>query len=242
MSIRFILVATSHPGNIGAAARAMKAMGQSELWLVAPLSFPHPDATARAAGADDVLAAARVVPTLAEAVADCGLVLGTSARPRSEYYWPSLAPREALPGIADAARDGHVALLFGTERVGLTNQELALCQALIHIPVQPGFESLNVAQAVQILAYEIHCAAGTPLPVARRRSPLAPAAELERLLGHLAEVLADVGFQDRRGGAHLLRRFRQLAGRAGLDQDEVRMLRGFLAAVQTRRRRAGSAR
>lgn len=192
-----------------------------------------------ASGAVDVLERATVVPTLAAAVADCGLVLGTSARPRSQYYWPVLTPREAVPRVADATRDGRAALVFGTERVGLSNEDLALCHALVHIPANPEFESLNLAQAVQILAYELYLGAGAGVAAPRRRAPLAPTGELERLLDHLDAVLDEIDFRDRRGTAHLRRRFTRLAGRAGLDQEEVNILRGFLAAVQSRRRRAG---
>ncbi len=240
MPIRFILVATRHPGNIGAAARAMKTMGQAGLWLVAPESFPDAEATARASGADDVLLRARVVATLAEAVADCGLVLGTSARLRSQYYWPVLTPREAAPRLAAAGAAGDAAIVFGTERTGLSNADFDLCNGLVHIPSNPEYESLNLAQAVQILAYELRCAAGAPAPEPRRTAPLAPVAELERLRAHAGEVLAAIDFTDRRGGPHLLRRLARIFGRAALDQEEVNILRGILTAVQARRRRAGS--
>jgi tRNA (cytidine32/uridine32-2'-O)-methyltransferase len=238
--IRFVLVAPRHPGNIGAAARAMSTMGLDELWLVAPASFPHAEATALAAGADALLARARVVATLREAVADCGLVYATSARPRTAYYWPELTPRAAAPRLLAAALDGPAAVVFGTERTGLTNEELELCAAVVRIPSSPEFESLNLAQAVQVLAYEIRCAREGPAPLPPRPVPLAPSAELERLSAHLDEVLTEVGFTDRIRSPHLSRRFARIFGRAELDQHEVGMLRGFLAAVQARRRRAGS--
>jgi TrmH family RNA methyltransferase len=240
VSIRFVLVATRHPGNIGAAARAMHAMGLEQLWLVAPESFPHAEASARAAGADALLLRARVVGTLREAVADCGLVYATSARPRSAYYWPELTPREAAPRLLAAGREGEAAVVFGTERTGLSNEELELCAALVRIPANPEFESLNLAQAVQVLAYEIRCASAGPAPHPAREVPLAPSAELERLQAHLDEVLVEVGFTDRTGGPHLSRRLARIFGRAELDQHEVNMLRGLFAAVQARRRRAGS--
>jgi TrmH family RNA methyltransferase len=239
--IRFVLVATRHPGNVGAAARAMKTMGFGNLVLVNPLAFPHAEATARAAGADDLLERARVVGTLAEAVADCGLVLATTARARSQYYWPELTPREAVPRILAAAAGGEAALLFGPERTGLTNEELERCHALVRIPADPAFESLNLAQAVQILAYEIRCGAGTGIARAPRDPPLAPAAELGRLYAHLGEVLHEVDFTDRNGGPHLLRRLIRVFDRAELDQHEVNILRGVLTSVQARRRRAGTA-
>jgi len=238
--IRFILVATRHPGNIGASARAMKTMGQGELWLVAPAAFPSAEATALASGADDLLAGARVVATLAEAVADCGLVLGTSARLRTEYYWPVLAPRAAAARLLSEGAAAPAALVFGTERTGLSNADFDLCHGLVHIPANPAYESLNLAQAVQILAYELRCAGGAEVPRPRRDAPLAPVAELERLRAHAGEVLAEIRFTDRRGGPHLLRRLARIFGRAGLDQQEVNILRGILTAVQARRRRAGS--
>ncbi len=240
MSIRFILVATRHPGNIGAAARAMKTMGQAELWLVAPAAFPSAEASALASGADDLLARARVVGTLAEAVADCGLVLGTSARLRSEYYWPVLTPREAAPRLLAARASAPAALVFGTERTGLSNADFDLCHGLVHIAAHPDYESLNLAQAVQILAYELYCATGGEARRPRRGAPLAPVAELQRLRTHAGEVLAEIRFADRRAGPHLLRRLARIFGRAELDQHEVNILRGVLTAVQARRRRAGS--
>lgn len=239
MSIRFVLVSPRHPGNIGAAARAMKTMGLDELWLVNPDRFPHAEATALASGADDLLGRARVVGTLAEAVADCGLVLGTSARLRTAYYWPVYTPRDAAPRVLEAAGDGPVAVVFGTERTGLTNEDVEFCNALIHIPANPAYESLNLSQAVQIIAYELRCATVDAKPQARRLVPLAPHAELERLNAHLDEVLTAVEFTDRGGGPHLLKRFARIFGRAELDQHEVNMLRGLLAAVLARRREAG---
>jgi tRNA (cytidine32/uridine32-2'-O)-methyltransferase len=238
--IRFVLVAPRHPGNIGAAARALKTMGLEELWLVAPAAFPHAEATARAAGADDLLARARVVGTLAAAVADCGLVLATSARARTAYYWPALTPREAAPRLRDAAAAGAAALVFGTERTGLTNEDLEQCSGVVHIPANPAFGSLNLAHAVQLLAYELRCASDLPPARSTRNVPLAPAAELERLKAHLDAVLREVGFTERHGGAHLRKRLARIVGRAELDQHEVNILRGILTAVQARRRRAGS--
>jgi len=242
VSIRFILVAPRHPGNIGAAARAMKTMGADDLWLVAPAHFPHAEATALASGADDLLGRARVVATLAEAVADCNFVVGTSARLRTEYYWPGLTPREAAPRLLAAAEEGTAAVVFGTERTGLTNAEFERCNALIHIPANPAYESLNLSQAVQIVAYELRCAAQPDVPRPRRLVPLAPAAELDRLSAHLDQVLTAVGFTDRAGGPHLLKRFERIFGRAELDQHEVNMLRGLLAAVLADRRPPGDGR
>ncbi len=237
MSIRFILVAPSHPGNIGAAARAMKTMGADELWLVSPDQFPHPQATALASSAQDVLERARVVGGLAEAVADCNLVLGTSARLRTEFYWPGYTPREAAPRLLAAGEAGMAAVVFGTERTGLTNAEFELCNALIHIPANPAYESLNLAQAVQIVAYELRCASDAAVPRPRRLVPLAPVGELELLNAHFGEAMRAVAFIDRAGGGTLLKRFERIFGRAELDQHEVNMLRGFLAAVLGQRRR-----
>ncbi len=241
MSIRFILVATSHPGNIGAAARAMKNMDLGELVLVRPAAFPHAEATSMASGANDLLSHTRVVATLAEAVADCRLVYGTSARLRSRYYWPGVTPRAAAPQLlATAAAGGRAAVVFGPERTGLSNEELEQCHALIRIPASAAYDSLNLAQAVQVVAYEIHCARGLPAPP-ERDSPPAAAAELERLYEHFDAVLREIDFTDRSGGPQLLRRLRRIFGRAVLDQQEVNILRGILTAVQARRRRAGAA-
>jgi TrmH family RNA methyltransferase len=240
VSIRFILVATSHPGNIGAAARAMKNMDLDELVLVRPAAFPHAEATSMASGADDLLQRARVAATLAEAIADCGLIYGTSARTRSRYYWPGLTPRLAAPRLLATGAGGHAAVVFGPERTGLSNEELEQCHALIQIPASAAYDSLNLAQAVQVVAYEIHCARGLP-PPPERDAPPAAADELERLYEHLDAVLREIDFTDRGGGPHLLRRLRRIFGRAELDQQEVNILRGILAAVQSRRRRAGVA-
>ncbi len=230
--IRIVLVATSHPGNIGAAARAMKTMALTDLWLVAPGIYPHSEATAMASGADDILDRARVVATLSEAVADCGLVVGATARLRAQYYWPAMGVREAAARIRTAAVEGPVAVVFGTERTGLTNAELELCNAVLHIPANPEYESLNLAQAVQVVAYELYAATAAPRVETPREAPLAAAGDLALLYEHLDRVLGEVGFTDRRGGAHLLRRFKRVFGRAELDQLEVNILRGLLAAVQ----------
>ncbi len=230
--IRIVLVKTSHPGNIGAAARAMKTMALSELWLVEPKFFPHADATALASGAEDVLERAQVVTHLAQAVAGCGWVVGTTARVRSQYYWPSFGVREVAQKLRQTAQQTPVAVVFGTERTGLTNEELELCNALLHIPANPQYESLNLSQAVQVVAYEIYAAGAAALPPTVRESPLATAAELELLYAHLDEVLEAVGFTDRRGGVHLLKRFKRIFARAELDHLETNILRGLLAGVQ----------
>jgi TrmH family RNA methyltransferase len=237
--VRFVLVAPSHPGNVGATARAMKNMGLDELVLVRPAAFPHADATAMASGADDLLARARLVDTVDEAIAGCGLVYGTSARVRSQYYWPGLTPREAAPRLLAAARGNAAAVLFGTERTGLTNEELERCNALVHIPTNPAFDSLNLSQAVQVIAYELRLALDLPPLRPEREIPLAPADELERLYGHFDAVLKEVDFTDRNGGPHLLRRLKRILARAELDQHEVNIFRGILSAVQAKRRRAG---
>jgi TrmH family RNA methyltransferase len=234
VQIRFILVAPRHPGNIGSTARAMKTMGLEDLWLVSPAQFPHPEATALASGAGDVLDRARVVSTLSEALEGCRWVVGTSARLRTAFYWPVFTPREVAPRLLEAAVDGPVAVVFGTERTGLTNEDFERCNALIHIPANPAYESLNLSQAVQILAYEVRVAMNLPAPEARRLVPLAPAEELERLNAHLVQVLAAVDFTDRAGGGHLERRFARIFGRAELDQHEVNMFRGLLAAMMAK--------
>jgi TrmH family RNA methyltransferase len=242
LPIRFVLVDTSHPGNIGAVARAMKNMGLGDLVLVNPREFPHPEATARASGADDVLAAARVVATLPEAIADCGLVLATTARPREQYF-RVLGAREAGARMVAEARagTGAVAVLFGTERYGLSNEHLLAAHALLRIPANPEYESLNIAMAAQLIAYEIRMAWHEPgNTVPAREVPLAKPEEMERFYAHLEQVMTEADFRDRtQNGTHLMGRIRRLFNRAELDGNEVNILRGILTAVQNRRRRAG---
>lgn len=238
MPIRIVLVDPAHPGNIGATARAMKNMGLSDLHLVRPRQFPSDEATARASGADDVLAAAQVHEDFASAIAQCGLVVGTSSRQR-HLPWDLVEPRVAAEQIAQAARTGDVAVVFGSERVGLTNTELARCNMLVTIPTDERYSSLNLAMAVQVLAYEIWLAVrpGAPEPPPRE-VPLATAEEIARLYEHIETVLEEIDFRDRTGGGHLMARIRRLFNRAQLDQNEMNILRGILTAVQARRRPA----
>jgi TrmH family RNA methyltransferase len=242
LPIRFVLVDTSHPGNIGAVARAMKNMGLSELVLVNPREFPHPEALARASGADDVLAGAHVVGTLQEAIAGCGLVLATTARMREQYF-NVLEAREAAQRLVAEARSSAspVAVLFGTERFGLSNEHLLAAHALLRIPANPAYESLNIAMAAQLIAYEIRMAWHTPgAPVPAREAPLPSPEDKDRFYTHLAEVMHEVDFRDRtQSGTHLMGRIRRLFNRAELDSNEVNILRGILTAVQNRRRRTG---
>ena len=231
-NIRVVLCQTSHPGNIGAVVRAMKNMGLGELHLVKPREFPHPEANARASGADDVLANAVVHDSLAAAVADCGLVIGTSSRSRHIAFEP-LEPRECAQLSVSKAQDGNkVALVFGTERTGLTNEELALCGHLVTIPTSDVYASLNVAMAVQIITYEVRLAARTAKPEREREEPLATQEDMERFYAHLQAVLAGTNFRDHTSSGHLMARVRRLFNRAQVDQNEMRILRGILSAVQ----------
>lgn len=238
--IRIVLVETSHPGNIGSAARAMKTMGFYELTLVAPKQFPHAEATARAAGADDVLARAQVHASLKEAVADCHLILGTSARPR-KIPWPSLTPRQCAQLIQQEKPATKVAIVFGRERCGLTNEELDLCHYCLFIPSNRQFSSLNVAAAVQIVAYELHLACREPVRHPLTESRLATQAELESFYTHLYQALVDIGFlHSTKQGASIMRRLRRLYGRARLERTEVDVLRGILSCAQHPHRRESS--
>ncbi|MEO8306775.1 MAG: RNA methyltransferase [Pseudomonadota bacterium] len=241
LPIRFVLVDTTHPGNIGAVARAMKNMGLVDLVLVNPREFPHPEATARASGADDLLLTARVVPTLAEAIADCGLVLATTSRERDHYFRVMQAREGAVRAVQEARQGAGVAVLFGTERNGLSNEQLLSAHALLFIPSNPEYTSLNVAMAAQLIAYEIRMAQHVAAQVAPAREvPLATAADMERLYAHLEQVMEEVGFRDRtQSGTALTGRIRRFLNRAEPDANEVNILRGMLTAVQSRRRRAG---
>lgn len=247
--LRIVLVGTQHPGNIGAAARAMKTMGLRRLVLVAPEKAPDRDTHAMAAGADDLIEAAPVFATLAEAVADCHWVLGATARNRRIQLEP-LHPRDAGLRAVQAAANGPVALVFGRERTGLDNHELQLCHAAVHIPSNPAFSSLNLAAAVQVLAYELRCAlladAGGEAVASALRTPppgegAASHAELEGLFGQLADTLDQIDFHKGRAPDSAMRKLRRLYLRANLDSAEVRLLRGVLADAQRMARLAGQA-
>jgi TrmH family RNA methyltransferase len=240
--IRIVLVAPSHGGNIGGCARAMKNMGLTRLYLVAPEDFPGAEATARAVGAEDVLNDARVFAGLDEAIADCQLVVGTSARDRS-IPWPLLAPAEAAPRLVQASATREVAVLFGRERTGLSNDELDRCQWLLSIPSHPDFSSLNLACAVQVVAYEIWRAGGEGgSAIAEAAEPLgepfAARAEVERMYRHLEQVLVETGFLDPHNPRLLMRRLTRLFNRVELTTNEVNILRGILTSVQQHRSRA----
>lgn len=232
--IRIVLVNTTHPGNIGAAARAMKIMGLRRLYLVAPRAFPHEAATARAVGAADLLEAAVVVATLADAIADCGLVVGTSARER-RIPWPLEEARGAAARIAAAAGAANeVAIVFGREDRGLTNDELHRCHFHLTIPTAGAYTSLNLAAAVQVVAYEVYQASRSGVALPPRDVELASAEELERLLAHYEEVMLALGFYDPANPKQLLTRLRRLFMRSEPDRLEVNMLRGLLGATQKR--------
>lgn len=235
--VRIVLVGTTHPGNIGAAARAMRTMGLDRLSLVAPREFPSAEATARAAGADDVLEQARVCARLDEALAGCRYVVGASARARA-LPWSTVAPREAAPRLLSEGRQGEAAVVFGRESSGLSNDELASCHALLHIPTDPGYSSLNLAMAVQVVAYELRqamLADAAPGPVPERLDPLATVEDLERFYVHLERTLVDAGFLNPANPRHLMLRLRRLFSRALPEEKEVRILRGILTALAPRR-------
>lgn len=232
--LRIVLVGTQHPGNIGAAARAMKTMGLSRLVLVAPEKPPDRDTAAMAAGADDLVEAAPVVASLAEAVADCRLVLGCTARSR-RVQLEQLPPREAAARALAAVAAGPVAIVFGRERTGLDNNELQLCHAAVHIPSDPDFSSLNLAAAVQVLAYELRLAVLQARGAAADAAPrpeLAAHAELEGFFAQLGETLEAIDFHKGRAPESAMRKLRRLYLRAGLDSAEIRLLRGVLADAQ----------
>jgi tRNA (cytidine32/uridine32-2'-O)-methyltransferase len=233
--IRIVLVGTTHPGNIGAAARAMKTMGLGNLVLVSPKTYPCAEATARAAGADDILARVRVYESLQQAVAGCVLVFGTSARYRS-LPCPVVSPEQAASQLyAHACQSTEVAIVFGRERTGMTNEELDICHSMIVIPANPDFSSLNLAAAVQILCYEL-CKL---VAVDRENNPVAEDSidkvsveDLDHLYVHLQDCLVEIGFLDLNKPRKLMRRLKLLFNRAGLDQNEYNILRGILTAVQ----------
>ena len=242
--IRVVLVNTSHPGNIGGAARAMKNMGLKSLVLVDPEKYPHRDANSRAAGADDILDNALVVATLEEALGGCSVVLGTSARDR-RIPWPLVDPREAADICLHTWQADHkaeIAVVFGREDAGLTNAELQRCQYHIHIPSDPEFSSLNLATAVQVLSYELRMAwlketqQPTHMPEVEATGMLgaAPATHdsLEMFYEHLQQTLDEIDFLDPVKPRHLMARLRRIYGRSQLKKSEVNILRGILTETQ----------
>lgn len=239
-AIRFVLVRTSHPGNIGAAARAIRTMGFDRLELVAPHRFPHAEAVALASGAVATLEQARVTSTLVEAVSDCTLVLGCTARSRAVPL-EELSPREAVARALAASATGEVALVFGNERAGLDNAELMSCHAAVRIPSVEDFPSLNLSQAVQVLAYELRLAMLEQVPVQAPRDhaeALASVDELEYFFAHLAQTLDDIDFHKGRSPVTIMKRLRRLFLRTRLEQREVRILRGIFDDAQRMARKA----
>ncbi len=237
-SLRIVLVGTQHPGNIGSAARAMKTMGLSELHLVKPHKFPHSEASALAAGAVDLLDKAILHESLADAVADCHFVIGTSSR-RREIPLPEFVPRAAVAKLLEAGQSGKAALVFGCERTGLENEDLQRCHATVCIPANPDYASLNLAAAVQILAYEYRVAA---MEMALESEPVvlsntvlepdeAPATheDMERFFGHLGELMEQVDFHKGRAPEMVTSRLRRLYLRANMDLREIKILRGLFS-------------
>ncbi|MDP3559432.1 MAG: RNA methyltransferase [Legionellaceae bacterium] len=227
--IRVILIETSHPGNIGAAARAMKTMGLESLHLVKPRQFPHENAVAMAAGAADILENAVVHPDLATALQDCQLVIGSSARTRHMEV-PLITPRESAPIVHQYRQQGPVALLFGREQTGLSNEELLLCHYHIMIPANPVYPVLNIAAAVQIIAYELYAHKHT-IP-ANTAPLLASTQETQYLLEHFEKVLQHIDFMNHKHSKKLMQRIQRLFLKAQLEPEEVAILRGFLHQVE----------
>jgi TrmH family RNA methyltransferase len=230
--VRIVLIDPSHPGNIGSVARAMKNMALSDLVLVRPRSFPHAEADALAAGADDILAGARIVGSVAAGISDCGFIAGTTSRPRS-YYWEFTTPRDVAARIVASPAENRVALLFGSERYGLATEDLNHCNVLVRIPANPEYCSLNLAMSVQLIAYEIFMARAQPHSHTQLEMPLAASGDVEHFYAHLHQVLNEIDFEDRTG--HLMERLRRLFNRAQLDRNELNIMRGILSAVQGRR-------
>lgn len=236
-NIRMVLVNTTHPGNIGAAARALKNMGLSRLVLVDPLEYPSERARWRAANALDVMDKIQVVSTLDEAVADCALVIGTSARER-RIPWPLLTPRECGDRVWTESARHQVAIVFGREDRGLTNEELQKCHFHVHIPANPEYSSLNVAAALQVVAYEVRMSAlaaeqgGVPVHFDDWDQPPAQLQDVEMYFTHLEETLTRLGFLTADNPRQTMTRLRRLYNRVRLDQMELGILRGVLTSVQ----------
>ena len=237
--VRVVLVEPSHPGNVGAVARAMKTMGLTRLYIVRPRHFPSAEATARAAGADDLLVSAKVCGELSEALGDCAWAAATSVRVR-HLPWPELDPAACAREVLARSRE-EVALVFGRESTGLTNPEIDLCQAVVRIPTDDSFPSLNLGGSVQLLAWELRRAllagaatgnAPVPATPASDRDPLARLSDLDGFHAHLERTLVDIGYLDPGAPRQLMRRLRRFFNRAGMLRSELNILRGVLRAAQ----------
>jgi tRNA/rRNA methyltransferase len=233
--VSIVLSRPSHPGNIGSAARAMKTMGLTDLRIISPKRFPDVEATALASGAADVLEAARVFDTLEAALGDSVHAVGFTSRSRDLSHSP-LVLRDAAPRILEAASEGRVSLVFGNETFGLTNDELGRCQSLAMIPANPAYASLNLAAAVQVACYEIATAASAHAPSSQPARNAATVEEIEALFTHWEAAMVESGFLDPAMPKRLMERFRRLFARGGLEREEVKFLRGMLAAFEKRMR------
>lgn len=233
-NIRIVLVNTSHPGNIGGVARAMKNMGLSRLYLVEPKQFPDEQANWRAVSAEDVLESAVVTSTLDEAIADCQFVVGTSARGR-RIPWPLLDPRQCAQRMGQASESEQVAVLFGREDRGLTNDELKVCNLHLNIPTSD-YSSLNLAMAVQVVCYELKMLLDVDVLPAKEDdewdTPFATQENLERFYVHLEHTLTEIEFLDPTAPRQLMARLRRLYSRVRLDEMELNILRGILTSTQ----------
>jgi tRNA (cytidine32/uridine32-2'-O)-methyltransferase len=234
-NIRIVLVNTSHPGNIGGVARAMKNMGLSRLYLVEPRQYPDEQANWRAASASDILEQAVVTETLEEAIGDCQFVVGTSARER-RIPWPLLDPRQCAGRMAQASSNEQVAVLFGREDRGLTNEELKVCNLHLNVPTSEEYSSLNLAMAVQIVCYELRMLQMAPELPAREDeqwdTPFTSQENMERFYTHLEQTLTDIEFLDPVAPRQLMSRLRRLYNRVRLDEMELNILRGILTETQ----------
>ncbi len=240
--VKIVMVHTSHSGNIGAAARAMKTMGLSQLVLVAPKVFPSEESLAMASGATDILEQADVVDTIDDAISDCGYVVGASARSRN-LPWPLVNPREMAAQILSLPTDTKVAVVVGRERSGLTNEELSRCHCHVNIPANPDYSSLNVASAVQVLAYELRMSALLGANEAKPQwglewdQPLATGEQVEGLFNHWERVLVDIDFLDPNNPRTLMSKLRRFVLRSQPDEVEANILRGMLSHVEKKIRK-----
>lgn len=241
-NVRVVMVNTTLPGNIGSAARAMKTMGLTDLVLVDPKKPIDEEAVARSSGATDILEAATQVSSLDEAIGDCGLVIGTSARSRS-IPWPLLNPRQCAERTILTSKRQKVAIVFGREDRGLTNEELAKCQAHVHIPTNPDYSSLNIASAIQVICYELRMAVESEVNLSSEfwgvdwDKELASAHELEGFINHLERVMIESDFLDPENPRYVMTRLRRLFNRSLPDKVEINVLRGILSSISKKMNR-----